>query len=70
MPPKKTLTFVLSEQEMDALEALCAKKGLSKAAVLRQALRFFQTIDYRLDKGEKLFLENLETKEKSELMVL
>ena len=70
MNKKKTLTFILSEKEVVVLDGLCAKKGLSKAAVLRQALRLYQSIDERLEKGEKIMLEDPNTKEKSELMVL
>jgi hypothetical protein len=38
--------------------------------VLRQALRLYQAIDLRLERGEKLFFEHEATKEKAEVMVL
>ncbi|VAW79017.1 Transcriptional regulator [hydrothermal vent metagenome] len=70
MHNKRTMTINLNDNEMSILEAICSKKGLSKTALVRQALRLYQSIDTRIDDGEKLFLENPVTKEKSELMVL
>jgi Ribbon-helix-helix protein, copG family len=67
---KKTMTFNLTEPEMKVLEDLCAKKDLSKTALLRQALRLYQAVEARLDKGSKLFFEDDKTKEKAELMIL
>jgi predicted transcriptional regulator len=68
IPAKKTLTLVLSDAEMEVLDALSAERSLSKTAVLRQALRLYQTVDVRQQRGEKLFFEN--GKEKAELMLL
>ncbi len=70
MEGKKTMTLILSNQEMGVLEELSSKKGLSKIGLLRQALRLFQSIDVRLEKGEKLYVEDPISKEKSELLVL
>jgi Ribbon-helix-helix protein, copG family len=67
---KRTMTLNLTEQEMQVLDELCAKKGLNKTALMRQALRLYQTVDTRIERGEKLIFENDQTKEKSELMVL
>lgn len=67
---KKTLTLVLSDVEMEVLDALSADKSLTKTAVLRQALRLYQTVDIRQQRGEKLFFENEKSKEKAELMLL
>jgi hypothetical protein len=67
---KRTMTLNLTEREMSVLDELCAKKGLNKTALLRQALRLYQAVDTRLEQGDKLLFENDETKEKSELMVL
>ncbi len=70
MAAKRTMTLNLSNAEMAALEDLCIRKGMSKTALLRQALRLYQSIDERLDRGEKVFVEDPKSKEKSELMVL
>lgn len=70
MVTKKTMTLNLSDAEMRALDDLCVRKDLSKTAILRQALRFYQMVDVRLERGDKLFLENDVTKEKAELMML
>ncbi len=70
MGEKRTMTLNLSGKEMDVLEKLCSRKGLSKTALLRQALRLYQSIDERLAHGEKLYLEDPVKKEKLELMML
>ncbi len=70
MNAKRTMTLNLRAAEMAALEALCEHKGLSKTALLRQALRLYQSVDERLERGEKVFVEDPESKEKAELMIL
>jgi hypothetical protein len=67
---KKTMTLNLTDAEMGALEDLSAKKELSKTAILRQALRLYQTVETRVDRGAKLFFEDENTKEKAEVMML
>ena len=70
MAAKRTMTLNLTDAEMRALVELCEKKDLSKTAVLRQALRLYQLIENRVDKGDKLFFEDEKTKEKAEVMML
>lgn len=67
---KKTMTLNLTDAEMAALEALCSKKDLSKTSLLRQALRLYQLVETRIEKGDKLFFEDDKTKEKAEVMML
>lgn len=67
---KKTMTLNLTPAEMAALEHLASKKDLSKTAVLRQALRLYQTIDLRMEEGEKLYFESADDEKKVEVMVL
>jgi len=67
---RRTMTLNLTDAEMRALEELCEKKDLSKTALLRQALRLYQLIEVRIEKGEKLFFEDDKTKEKAEVMML
>jgi predicted transcriptional regulator len=69
MAAKRTMTLNLTDTEMAALEELCQKKDLSKTAVLRQALRLYQLVDARIERGEKLFFED-DAKAKAEVMVL
>ena len=69
MNSKRTMTLNLTEQEMRVLEDLSTQKDLSKTAILRQALRLYQLVDFRLAVGGKLFFED-QNKEKAELMVL
>ncbi|WP_299695329.1 ribbon-helix-helix protein, CopG family [uncultured Tateyamaria sp.] len=67
---KRTMTLNLTDAEMTVLEALCEEKGLSKTALVRQALRLYKSVDDRLAKGDKVFVENADKSEKAELMVL
>ena len=67
---KRTMTLNLTDAEMSVLEELCAKKDLSKTALLRQALRLYQLVEARVEKGDKLFFEDDATKEKAEVMML
>jgi predicted transcriptional regulator len=70
MATKKTMTLNLTDAEMAVLDELSEKKDLSKTAVLRQALRLYQMVNVRIDRGEKLFFEDEAKKEKAEVMVL
>ena len=67
---KRTMTLNLTDAEMNVLEALCEQKGLSKTALVRQALRLYKSVDDRLERGDKVFVENADKSEKAELMVL
>ncbi len=68
--PKKTMTLNLSPDEMAVLDELCVKKDLSKTGLMRQALRLYQMVEDRMEKGEKLFFEDEKTKAKAEVMML
>lgn len=67
---KRTMTLNLTDTEMRVLEDLSAKKDLSKTSLLRQALRLYQVIESRIERGGKLFFEDEKTKEKAEVMIL
>ncbi|QEW24189.1 Ribbon-helix-helix protein, copG family (plasmid) [Marinibacterium anthonyi] len=67
---KRTMTINLTETEMAVLERLCEEKGLSKTALVRQALRLYTSVDERLARGEKVFVESADKADKTELMVL
>lgn len=70
MAAKRTMTLNLTDAEMSVLDALAMRKDLSKTALLRQALRLYQTVEARVQRGDKLLFENEATKEKAELMLL
>lgn len=70
MTVKRTMTLNLTDAEMRALDDLSVRKDLTKTAVLRQALRLYQAIEARVEKGEKLVFENERTREKAELMLI
>ena len=67
---KRTMTLNLTEAEMNAVEQMCEQKGLSKIALVRQSLRLYKSVDERLSRGDKVFVENADRSEKAELMVL
>lgn len=48
------MTLNLPEREMEILDAMCAKKDMSKTALIRQALRIYQLVDSRLSIGDKI----------------
>ncbi len=64
------MTLVLSDKEMSLLDQLSQSRGMSKTALVRQAIRLYQSVTERLENGEKVFVEKPSTKEKTELMVL
>jgi len=64
------MTLNLTDAEMGVLEELCVRKDISKTTVLRQALRLYQAIDARAERGDRLFFENELTKEKAEVVLL
>lgn len=67
---KKTLTLNLTDEEMQALDALAQRKDVSKTAILRLSLRLYQMIDARLEKGQKVFVEDELKNEKTELLLV
>ena len=67
---RKQMTLVLNDKEMTLLDELAERRGMSKTALLRQALRLYQSVTERIESGEKVFVERPATKEKTELMVL
>lgn len=67
---KRTMTLNLTDAEMGVLETMCEEKGLSKTALIRQALRLYKSVDERLARGDKVFIESADKAEKAELMVL
>jgi hypothetical protein len=66
---KKMMTLNLTEKEMKVLDDLAVKKGLNKTSVLKQALMLYQIVNIKIEKGEKVFIED-QNKEKSELVIL
>ncbi|WP_247542885.1 MULTISPECIES: ribbon-helix-helix domain-containing protein [unclassified Bradyrhizobium] len=64
------MTLVLSDKEMEVLDELSQRRGMSKTALLRQALRLYQSVTDRIERGEKVFVEHPTTKDKAELVVL
>ncbi len=70
VPDKRQMTLALSDTEMGVLDGIANQKGLSKTAVIRQALRLYQMLDSRMAAGERLFFEDDRQQKKAEVMVL
>ncbi|MEN6578329.1 MAG: ribbon-helix-helix protein, CopG family [Phycisphaerales bacterium] len=70
MATKKTMTLNLTDTEMGVLEELARKKDLSKTAIVRQALRLYQMVEMRFNRGEILCFEDEKEKKKGEIVVL
>lgn len=43
----RTLTLNMPKEEMDYLSIVADKKGVSKSAVMKQALRLYQIVDQK-----------------------
>jgi hypothetical protein len=67
---RRTMTLNLTDREMETLEQIAGRKDLSKTQVVRQAIRLYQTIESRIESGEKLYFEDKDKSSKSELMML
>lgn len=67
---RRQMTLMLSDKEMTLLDRLSESRGMSKTALVRQALRLYQSVTERIENGEKVFVEKPSTKEKTELMVI
>jgi uncharacterized membrane protein len=67
---EKSIVLNLSAREMEALDSLADRKGQTKSAVLRQALRLYEALDSRVSSGERLVLEAPDKSEKSEVFWL
>lgn len=48
------MTLRLTANEMAMVEALAASHGISKTALIRQALRVYQLIQHRISQGETM----------------
>ena len=70
MADKRTMTLNLTDAEMTVLEELAAKKDLTKTAVIRQALRFYQMLVVRSEAGERFVFEDDKSNKKAEVLVL
>ena len=50
----KTMTLNLTLREMAVVEDMAKRHGMSKTAVLRQALRLYQLVEERIKAGETM----------------
>lgn len=66
---RKTMTLNLSVNEMEALERLCEEKSISKTALIRQALRLYQSVHSQLGQGYNIYAENPQLERKRIIIV-
>ena len=67
---RRQMTLMLNDKEMTLLDELAAHRNMSKTALVRQALRLYQSLIERTENGEKVFIEGPDESAKTELMVL
>ncbi len=67
---EKGIMLSLSEVEMEALARLADRKGQTKSAILRQALRLYESLDTKLSEGNRLVLEAPDKMDKAEVLLL
>jgi predicted DNA-binding protein len=67
---RRQMTLILNDKEMELLDLLSTRRGMTKTALVRQAIRLYQSVTERIENGEKVFVEHPTTKDKAELMVL
>jgi len=67
---KRTMSLSLSEDEMTSLDEVSARYDMSKTAIIRKAIRMYLIIDARMQKGERVFVEDELQQKKSELVLV
>ena len=67
---RRTISVSLNERELEALSELSDRTGMSKSALIRQAIRLYQSVNIRIDAGEKMYFEKPGSREKLEVVVL
>ena len=67
---RRTISVSLNERELEALSELSDRTGMSKSALIRQAIRLYQSVSIRIDAGEKMYFEKPGSREKLEVVVL
>lgn len=70
MTEKRTLTLNLSEEEMNSLTQLALRSDMSKTAVIKKAIRIYLVLEKRLQKGERIFVEDEPNQVKVELILV
>ena len=66
---KSYIPIAMIEDEIKVLDDLCKKQGMSRTAILRQALRLYQLVHVRMQGGERVYFEGDDGK-RSEFFVL
>lgn len=70
MAEKRTMTLNLSEEEMRSLDELALRNDMSKTAAIRKAIRIYLLLETRMQKGERVFVEDEAHKIRAELILV
>lgn len=65
----KNLQFKITAKSYDALSAFSEERGVPMATIIRDAISLYAVIGSYIKEGQKLYLEDPETKEKAQLLV-
>ncbi len=67
---KSAMTLSLTSVEMAAVQKMADDKGMSKTAVIRQALRLYEYADAHLSTGHEMQFRNTKTGKVKETIVV
>jgi hypothetical protein len=55
---KTQITITLDDRELLALTDLMKKKKMTESQILKQAFRTYQSIELKIEQGEKVFVDS------------
>lgn len=67
--PRSTMTLNMPDREMGLLEILSRERGMTKTAVVRQALRMYHYVEDRAGKGQRMFWKDKDGNEVTEVVL-
>jgi predicted transcriptional regulator len=70
MPEKRTMTLNLSEEEMNSLDQLALRNDMTKTAIIKKAIRIYLVLETRMERGERIFIEDDVHNVKVELLLV
>lgn len=65
----KNIQLKITSKSYDALNHFADEKGVPMATVIRDAIAVYALLGHYVEKGNKLYLEDPETKEKAQLLI-
>lgn len=65
----KNIQLKITSKSYDALNHFADEKGVPMATVIRDAIAVYALLGHYVERGNKLYLEDPQTKEKSQLLI-